>query len=200
MRPTMIQETGKAPTNLPRIGVVRHVGLAEHIEDFISGFREYAKFLYPTGRQLFDGFAGLPVRKVVRPTQFYSMLMQRLIDDRTMDDGVLWSSQADFARLSDWDSDADDSWPPARRTQCSSRADVPLFTGLTDGLERAKTASEASTRRRSRGKWTSSDTLRPTCRASGHAKTVHRHARCRPMILWRCRARHSSRRPMSSPR
>ena len=27
---------------------------------------------------LFDGFAGLPVRKVVRPTRFYYMLLQRL--------------------------------------------------------------------------------------------------------------------------
>ena len=45
MRPSMVQETGKAPTNLPRIGMDRHVGLAEHIEDFISGFREYATFL-----------------------------------------------------------------------------------------------------------------------------------------------------------
>ena len=140
MRPTMVQETGKAPTNLPRIGVDRHVGLAEHIEDFISGFREYATFLHPTGRQLFDGFAGLPVRKVVRPTQFYSMLMQRLIDDRIMDDGVLWSSQADFlARLSDWDSDADDSWPLQRAERNALlELNVPLFAAPTDGLERAQ--------------------------------------------------------------
>ena len=140
MRPAMVQETGKAPTNLPRIGMDRHVGLAEHIEDFISGFREYATFLYPTARQLFDGFAGLSVRKVVRPTQFYSMLMQRLKDDRTMDDGVLWSSQADFlARLSDWDGDADESWS-LQRAERNALLDlnVPLFAAPTDGLERAQ--------------------------------------------------------------
>jgi type 2 lantibiotic biosynthesis protein LanM len=136
----MVQESGKAPTNLPRIGVDRYVSLAEHIEDFISGFREYATFLSAAGEQLFDGFAGLPVRKVIRPTQFYSMLMQRLKDDRTMDDGVLWSSQADFlARLSDWDSDADDGWP-LQRAERNALLDlnVPLFAAPTDGLQRAQ--------------------------------------------------------------
>ena len=134
MRPAMVPETKKAPTNLPRIGMDRHVGLAEHIEDFISGFREYATFLYPTGQQLFDGFAELPVRKVLRPTRFYSMLMQRLKDDRTMDDGVLWSSQADFvARLSDWDSHTDDGWL-LQRAERDALLDlnVPLFAAPTD--------------------------------------------------------------------
>ena len=134
MRPTMVPETKRAPTNLPRIGMDRHVGLAEHIEDFISGFREYATFLHPTGQRLFEGFAGLPVRRVLRPTRFYSMLIQRLKDDCTMDDGVLWSSQADFvARLSDWDSDADDNWL-LQRAERDALLDlnVPLFTAPTD--------------------------------------------------------------------
>jgi type 2 lantibiotic biosynthesis protein LanM len=140
MRPSIVQETGRAPTNLPRIGMDRHVSLVKHIEDFVSGFREYGTFLSSMGEQLFDGFAGLPVRRVVRPTQFYSMLMQRLKDDRTMDDGVLWSSQADFlARLSDWDSDADDSWP-LQRSERNALLDlnVPLFATATNGLQRAQ--------------------------------------------------------------
>ena len=140
MRPSMVQEISKPPSNLPRIGADRHVGLAAYIEDFISGFREYATFLNGLGQDPFAGFAGLAVRKVIRPTQFYSMLLHRLKDDRTMDDGVLWSSQADFlARLADWDSDADDSWPLQREERSAVlELNVPLFTAPTDGLQRAR--------------------------------------------------------------
>ena len=71
--------------------------------------RTYARFLLSQSRDakqggLFDGFAGLAVRKVIRPTRFYYMLLQRLKDHRTMGDGVTWSAQADFlARLADWE-------------------------------------------------------------------------------------------------
>ena len=65
----------------------------------------------PSG-MLFDGFAGVPVRKVVRPTRFYYMLLQRLKDHRSMDDGAIWSAQADFvARLADWENISDPLWP-----------------------------------------------------------------------------------------
>ncbi|HJT90516.1 MAG TPA: type 2 lanthipeptide synthetase LanM family protein [Mycobacterium sp.] len=139
MKPSMVEETSRPPSNLPRLGD-RHVSLAGHVEDFISGFRDYATYVSAAGPQLFDGFAGLTVRKVIRPTQFYSMLLQRLKDDRTMDDGVLWSSQADFlARLADWDSDADDSWPDQRLERSALlELNVPLFTASADGLRRAQ--------------------------------------------------------------
>ena len=142
MRPSMVQETGRPPSNLPRIGEDRYVGLSEHFEDFIAGFGDYATFLSKKGQPLFDGFAGLPVRKVIRPTQFYWMLLQRLKDDRTMDDGVLWSSQADFlARLSDSDSDSDESWSLQRAERNALlELNVPLLTTATDGLQRARDA------------------------------------------------------------
>ncbi len=44
MRPLMVQETGRPPSNLPRIGEDRYVGLSEHFEDFIAGFGDYATF------------------------------------------------------------------------------------------------------------------------------------------------------------
>ena len=37
----------------------RHIGLAEHVDDFVAGFGEYARFLSAQGDGLFDGFAGL---------------------------------------------------------------------------------------------------------------------------------------------
>ena len=107
---------------------------------------------------LFDGFAGLPVRKVVRPTQFYYMLLHRLKNDRTMGDGVLWSAQADFlARLADWETDADPMWPlqraeraalvelnvphfvsPSDGNEIGDTADISVPTGTSPGLERAR--------------------------------------------------------------
>ncbi len=140
MRPSIVSELVRPPSNLPRIGADRHVGLAEHIEDFIGGFREYATHLRGVGPRLFDGFEGLPVRKVVRPTQFYSMLLQRLSDDRTMSDGVLWSSQADFlARLSDWDRDTDENWALHHAERSALvELNVPMFTTPTDGVQRGQ--------------------------------------------------------------
>jgi type 2 lantibiotic biosynthesis protein LanM len=139
MRPSLIDDVA-TPSNLPRIGE-GHAGLADHIEEFIAGFRAYANFLSAHKPQLFDGFAGLPVRKVIRPTQFYSMLQQRLEDDHAMDDGIVWSVQADFlARLADWDSDTDSRWP-LQREERNALLDlnVPLFTTTTDeGLQRAR--------------------------------------------------------------
>ena len=42
-------------------------------------------------------------------------LLARLRDHRTMDDGVVWSAQADFAaRLADWERESDPNWPLQR--------------------------------------------------------------------------------------
>ena len=146
MRPAMIKEAGRSTTNLPHVGG-RYAGLAEHLGDLILGFKEYATFLMSFSRGadqggLFDGFAGLPGRKVIRPTQFYYMLLHRLKDDRTMDDGVLWSTQADFlTRLADWDQDRDPGWP-LQRAERSALLDlnVPLFVTPSDGTTIGDTA------------------------------------------------------------
>ena len=79
----------------------------------------------------------MPVRKVVRPTRFYYMLLQRLKDHRTMDDGAVWSAQADFiARLSEWDKDSDPLWPLLRAERAALLAlNVPHFVAPSDGDE-----------------------------------------------------------------
>lgn len=141
MRPSIVDEADGPTTNLPHVGG-RYAALAEHLGDFVSGFEEYARFLLSLTRdpdlgKLFDGFAGLPVRKVVRPTQFYSMLLHRLKDDRMMEDGVLWSVQADFlARLADWDHDRDPGWPLQRAERSALvELNVPFFVMQSDGTE-----------------------------------------------------------------
>jgi type 2 lantibiotic biosynthesis protein LanM len=145
MRPALVKEEARLATNLPHVAG-REVGLGEHLEDFISGFQEYAEFLRAYARDggpqsLLDGYAGLPTRKVLRPTQFYYMLLGRLKDDRTMGDGVMWSVQADFlARLADWDGDHDLTWP-LHETERSALVElnVPLFMMQSDeGLQRAR--------------------------------------------------------------
>ena len=139
MRPSKAKEGGDANPNLPHVDG-RYAKFSDHIEDFIAGFAAYAKFLIGRGkdaRGLFDGFAGLPVRKVVRPTRFYYMLLQRLKNHRTMDDGATWSAQADFmARLAAWEKESDPLWPLQRAERSALLTlNVPHFVSRSDGNE-----------------------------------------------------------------
>ena len=80
MRPAKAKEPGTTNTNLPHVGG-RHAKFADHIDSFVAGFAGLRQFPAARDRRnaaaLFDGFAGLPVRKVIRPTRFYYMLLQR---------------------------------------------------------------------------------------------------------------------------
>jgi type 2 lantibiotic biosynthesis protein LanM len=141
MRPTRSKEASNINPNLPHVDG-RYARFADHIDDFVSGFEDYAKFLLKRGKDpkagdIFASFAGLPVRKVVRATRFYSMLLQRLKNNRTMDDGVIWSAQADFiARLAEWDRDTDVFWPLQRAERAALLAlNVPHFVSPSDKNE-----------------------------------------------------------------
>lgn len=140
MRPSPRSGAVRIPTNLPLVEPNRHIGLTGYVEDLVDGFRTYATYLRGMGPRLFDGFAELEVRTVMRPTQFYAMLLQRLRDDRTMDDGVLWSSQADFvSRLSDPDTASDETWSRQRAERGALlELNVPMFTSMTDGMRRGR--------------------------------------------------------------
>jgi type 2 lantibiotic biosynthesis protein LanM len=134
MRPERVAAAPTA-TNLPHFDG-RYAGLGEHVDDFLAGFSDYATFL--AGRDLgplLDGFAGVPVRKVLRPTQFYHLLLRRVRDDRTMHDGVLWSVQTDFtARLADWSIDPDPRWPLYSAERAALiELNVPMFVMRSDG-------------------------------------------------------------------
>ncbi|MGB6542014.1 MAG: type 2 lanthipeptide synthetase LanM family protein [Xanthobacteraceae bacterium] len=138
MRPAKSKEVSKTSPNLPHVGG-SYGKFGDHFGDFIAGFEEYAKFLRRQTRstgsgRLFDGFAGLPIRKVLRPTQFYYLLLQRLKDHRAMEDGAIWSAQADFiARLVDWDKDSNPLWPLQRRERAALLAlNVPHFVSPSD--------------------------------------------------------------------
>ncbi len=148
MRPFKAKEPGETNTNLPHIGG-RYAKFADHIGDFVAGFADYAKFLLRRSRKgddLFAGFSGVPVRRVIRPTRFYYMLLQRLKDHRSMDDGAVWSAQADFmARLADWDSDGDPLWPLLRAERAALLAlNVPHFVSPSDGTAITDAAGTAA--------------------------------------------------------
>jgi type 2 lantibiotic biosynthesis protein LanM len=141
MRPVRLNEHGGATPNLPHVNN-RYAKFGDHVDDFVTGFEDYARFLLRRledgePRSLIDAFAGLPVRKVIRPTRFYAMVVQRLRDHRKMDDGVIWSAQADFlARLADWDEDLDPLWPLQRCERSALLAfNVPYFVSPSDGNE-----------------------------------------------------------------
>jgi type 2 lantibiotic biosynthesis protein LanM len=138
MRPTRWKEAVTNNPNLPHVNGL-YAKFSDHIEQLIAGFNAYARFLLEKGKgaALFDGFSGLAVRKVVRATRFYAMLLQRLKNHKTMDDGVAWSAQADFgARLADWDTDDDPLWPVQRAERSALLAlNIPHFVSATDGQE-----------------------------------------------------------------
>src|SRR5262245_23988617 len=139
MRPKKLKETGSTNPNLPRANG-QYARFADHVDDFVAGFADYARFLAAQGgkrQKLYEDFAGLSVRKVIRATRFYSMLLQRLRNCRTMEDGVTWSAQADFmARLAEWDRDSDDFWPLQRAERTALIAlNVPHFVSASDGNE-----------------------------------------------------------------
>ena len=135
MRPTRWKDVVTSNPNLPHVNGV-YAKSSDHIGELIAGFDAYARFLLGKGKSaaLFDGFSGLTVRKVVRATRFYAMLLQRLKNHKAMDDGVVWSAQADFvARLADWDAD-DPLWPVQRAERSALLTlNIPHFVTATDG-------------------------------------------------------------------
>jgi type 2 lantibiotic biosynthesis protein LanM len=138
MRRTMREHAVEALNNLPYFGGEKAL-LGDHIPALLEGYGDYARFLIglrstAPGLRLFDGFVGLAVRKVVRPTRFYYLLTQRLRDHRSMDDGITWSAQADFgARLADWNKAQDPLWPLQEAERKALVAlNVPHFVSPTD--------------------------------------------------------------------
>ncbi len=139
MRPERITQPGPGTPNLPHVAG-RYAKFSDHTDDFVAGFADYADFLLKQIRAagssaLLDEFAGIPVRKVVRPTRFYYMLLQRLRNHQNMEDGIIWSAHADFvARLSDWDKTVDPLWPLQRAERSALLAlNVPHFVIPSDG-------------------------------------------------------------------
>jgi class II lanthipeptide synthase len=136
MRPTKLSESSGSNPNLPHINGT-YAQFSDYLEDFTQGFEDYARFLSAQserGAALLEGFAGVPVRKVIRSTRFYYMLQQRLRNHKSMDDGVAWSVQADFiARLANWKTETDPLWSLLRHERAALLSlNVPHFVTPSD--------------------------------------------------------------------
>ena len=139
MRWMQVNQEPTEPSNIPHFNG-HYAQLGDHLDLFIKGFEDYSNFLIKQiaaigVTTLLSDFRQLPVRKVIRNTRFYYMLLQRLKDFRQMDDGILWSAQADFlVRLADWDSQTDLLWPLQQAERLALvNLNVPHFVSLSDG-------------------------------------------------------------------
>jgi type 2 lantibiotic biosynthesis protein LanM len=144
--------SGPLSPNLPHIAG-EYAKLVDFRDDFISGFEAYARFLLSLSEErkasLLSGFQDVTVRQVVRSTRFYYMLQQRLKNHKSMDDGVLWSVQADFiARLAD---DRDVLWPVQKQERAALlNLNIPHFVSHSAADEiRDATGFTLRTRRES---------------------------------------------------
>lgn len=124
-------------TNLPMLEG-QPVPVVRFRDNFLAGFDETMHFVARHRDAVLAAVEAaahhaLTIRKVVRPTRFYYMLLKRLYDHRNMHDAVAWSLEADFvARLYDWDSDNEEPWKLAgsERRQLHELG-IPHFTMQT---------------------------------------------------------------------
>lgn len=138
MRWMQAPDTSSEIPNVPHING-QYAQLGDYLDEFIEGFEQYALFLLKQRDELgttniLNPFRNKPVRKVIRNTRFYYMLLQRLKDYRQMGDGITWSAQADFlARLADWDAETDLLWPlQAAERLALVNLNVPHFVSPSD--------------------------------------------------------------------
>ena len=139
MRPARRPKEPSKSLNVPgRAG--EHGRLGNFLESFISGFDAYAGFLCDHKEEIlsqnfWDTLRQLPVRKILRPTRFYYLLLTRLKEPRNMGDGAEWSAHLDFcSRLADWDEEVDPLWPLLRAERNAlAELNIPQFIMQSDG-------------------------------------------------------------------
>lgn len=141
MRPAQRPARITASANIPTFDGVESP-LRDYLGPLIQGFSAYAQFLAENAERIlsgefFDTLRSASVRRLIKPTRFYSYLSERLKDHRNMDDGATWSAHLEFiARLSDWDEPKDPLWPLFRAERNAlSTLNIPHFTALVEGFE-----------------------------------------------------------------
>lgn len=99
----------KNDKNVPTFNAVKQ-GIAKYRDNFIEGFTECITTISNiSDSKEFKGlilkFSSLEFRKVYRPTFFYSLVINRLKDFKTLGNGLEWSLHAEFfyRLIDDWD-------------------------------------------------------------------------------------------------
>ena len=130
-----VPQISSGHTNMPMLNG-EYPSLGKYLEFLIKGFKTYSRFLISQkdSIDIFSGFDGLSVRKVIKPTRFYYLLVQRLCDYRAMKDSISWSAQADFiSRLADWSQENDKLWGLQKSERKSLlNLDIPYFLSSTE--------------------------------------------------------------------
>lgn len=138
MRPHTRWEAGPPNQNRPHAGGV-YSDIKNHIDDVAGGYERYAAFILTLVHgggvdQFLNRFGSVRVRKLIKNTRFYSLLLDRLLDPTRMKSGAIWSAQLDFVcRFVDWSAKDDGWWPllAAERTALAE-LDVPYFMMKSD--------------------------------------------------------------------
>lgn len=137
MRPEIEHVVREVISNLPTLA-----GAAQRIDDhgaaFLAGFTGTLEEITRHRTQLAELISrhgeNMTVRRVIRPTRFYYMMIKRLSEHRRMKDGVTWSMQSEFlSRLFDWDGVLEDAWKVFRHERRAlTRLNVPMFKVAAD--------------------------------------------------------------------
>lgn len=120
--------------NLPKLDG-RAIRLIDYLAELSDGCESYLRFVKDHKTELLadDGpivaFAGAPIRRVLKPTRFYALLLDRVRNHRDMRDGATWSAHLDFvSRLADWDKDDELLWPLFAAERASlADLNIPFF-------------------------------------------------------------------------
>ena len=125
-------------SNLPELGGAR-IAVDRFRRDIVDGLRRTLRLVAenkPTVRPILEALRGanVLVRRVVRPTRFYYLLLRRMSDHRTMTDGVTWSLQSELiTRLYDLQETTTQPWKLFRQERSDlCRMTVPAFYLASD--------------------------------------------------------------------
>lgn len=140
MAQTRTPYTPNQSGNLPKLDGVT-VRLPDYVEELQETCGAYYRFMLQHKAALLapDGplaaFAAVPIRRVLKPTRFYFLLLERVRNHRDMRDGASWSAHLDFvSRLADWDKEKEGLWPLfAAERRAIGDLNIPFFVHTADG-------------------------------------------------------------------
>ena len=139
MTPTRAPYQANDTGNLPMLDGAK-LKLADYIGEMSETCAAYFHFVRSLKSELLapdgpiDAFAKAPIRRVLKPTRFYFLLLDRVRNHRDMRDGASWSAHLDFvARLADWDKESEGFWPLfAAERRALADLNIPFFVHAAD--------------------------------------------------------------------
>lgn len=139
MKLEKVSEQIKKKVHLPSLNG-EQLSSAVHCDEIVAGFEIMYKFLLKHRSELTDQAGPLEkfkekiVRVVLRPTQLYSLLLRRSLENQNLSDGADWSLHFDFlSRFSNWGDD-EGRYQLIQKAEREALAnlDIPFFTTYTN--------------------------------------------------------------------